>query len=68
MGRGACAFKEADVRRAIKAVKAAGELVRGIRFTSEGGFVVLTGTGGGEDANTAGARNPWDEVLDHGKT
>jgi hypothetical protein len=60
MGRGVGAFREADVKRAIKAVKAAGEPVKGVRFMADGGFEVVVGA-----PSTAPETEPnsWDEVL-----
>jgi Mrp family chromosome partitioning ATPase len=46
MGNGPCAFKEADVRRAVKALRAAGVDVAGVRFNKDG-FTVITGKPGG---------------------
>jgi hypothetical protein len=43
MGHGPCTFKEADVKRAVKAVAAAGQPVQGVRFYKDGGFMVVTG-------------------------
>lgn len=62
MGKSTCAFKEADVRRAVKAVKAAGQPIKGVRFTKEGGFTVIIGEPNDklEDESTP---NPWDKVL-----
>lgn len=61
MTRGRCAFRETDVKRAVKAVKAAGEPVQGVRFLSDGGFVVLVGQAPATapEAET----NPWDAML-----
>jgi hypothetical protein len=36
------AFRQADVERAIRALKAVGETVVGVETTTEGGFRVLT--------------------------
>lgn len=57
MGRGPCAFTEAEVRRAVKACREAGMMVAGVRF-SRTGFTVLAGQLG-EAVRT----NTWDEVL-----
>jgi hypothetical protein len=62
VARAACNFRERDVIRAIKAITATGQHVRGVRFDKTGGFVVLV-----EDlSDDAKAANAWDEVLDNG--
>jgi hypothetical protein len=61
MGRGPCAFKASDVARAVKAVAAAGQPVRGVRFEKDGGFVVMIGEPSSEEISSD--VNPWDEVL-----
>jgi hypothetical protein len=58
MGHGRCAFKEADVRRAVKAIAATGQPIAGVRFNRDGGFTVVIGKPG-EVTKT----NVWDEVL-----
>lgn len=60
MVRGRCSFKEVDVKRAVKAVKAAGEPVKGVRFMADGGFVVITGA---PEISPEAESNEWDEVL-----
>ena len=40
MARRACAFKEVDVKRALRAVMAAGLLTTSVVFTPDGGFRV----------------------------
>jgi hypothetical protein len=62
VGRAASAFKETDVTRALRAIAAASQPIRGIRFDKSGGFVVLIGK---PEAVTV-TPNAWDEVLDHG--
>ncbi len=59
MGRAACHFRERDVIRAVRAITAAGQHVRGVRFDRAGGFVVLVGEQNDDD------ENPWDKVLSH---
>jgi hypothetical protein len=44
MARGKCLFKETDVKRALNAVKSAGETVAGVKYESDGTFTVITGT------------------------
>jgi hypothetical protein len=60
VGKGPCAFKETDVRRAVKAVVAAGQPIAGIRFNKDGGFTVLTGEPVAAENLKA---NPWDEAV-----
>jgi len=60
------AFRQSDVRRAVQAIAAAGQPVKGVRFDKEGGFVVIIGTTD-ETENSKFKTNPWDEVLDSGK-
>jgi hypothetical protein len=62
LGRAASAFKETDVTRALRAIAAAGQTVRAVRFDKSGGFVVLIG----KSENNTMTPNAWDEVLDHG--
>ncbi len=59
VARAACNFRERDVVRAVKAITAAGQHVRGVRFDRTGGFVVLVGEQDHDD------ENPWDKVLSH---
>jgi hypothetical protein len=66
MGKGACNFREADVRRAVRAVTSAGQkvaavFVDGSRITikvKDGDDVVLDNDG----TNIADDNNPWDQV------
>jgi hypothetical protein len=62
LGRGASAFKETDLTRALRAIAAAGQPIRGVRFDKSGGFVVLIG----KSENNTLTPNAWDEVLDNG--
>ncbi len=48
--------------RAVRAITAAGQHVRGVRFDKAGGFMVVVG----EQEQSDGAKNAWDEVLDNG--
>ncbi len=59
MARAPCNFRERDVIRAVRAIIAAGQHVRGVRFDKAGGFVVLVGEQDHDD------ENPWDKVLSH---
>jgi hypothetical protein len=65
MGRGPCAWKETDVRRAVKAVAATGQPVKGVRFDKDG-FTVLTGEPEclTENGGATDSRNDWDEIID----
>ncbi len=66
MSRAPSTFRESDVKRAVRAIEAAGQSVSGVRF-GEDGFTVLTGPPEiksenamnkmGETNNT----NEWDE-------
>jgi hypothetical protein len=58
MGHGPCPFREADVRRAVKAIAATGQPIAGVRFERDGGFTVLIGK-----SSDVVKANPWDEVL-----
>ena len=67
MGHGPLAFKESAVRRALKAVIAAGQPVAGVKFDRDGGFTVVIGKPGdaragvaGEDAATSDGE--WDNI------
>jgi hypothetical protein len=60
LARAACNFRERDVVRAVRAITAAGQHVRGIRFDKKGGFVVLVSEQGQSDDT-----NPWDGLLNH---
>ena len=59
MSRGPSSFRQSDLTRAIKALKAAGERVAGVRFDSAGKPVIITGKG----ESAAAAPNPWDEAV-----
>ena len=68
MSRAPSDFRETNVKRAVRAVEAAGKLVRGVRFEKHG-FTVLTdpvkdNNGNGDNKNSDGddSTNPWDEV------
>ena len=51
-------FTEADVARAVKAMRKAGERVAGAKIEPDGSIIVLTG-----DGEAANDRNPLDRVL-----
>ena len=51
MRRGPCAFKEADVFRAVRAIaKAIGQPPAGVRFARDGGFTVFIGQAGEQES------------------
>jgi hypothetical protein len=60
VSRGPRAFRQSDLTRAIKALKAAGEQIAGVRFDSAGKPVIMTGKG---DVATSSSPNPWDEAV-----
>lgn len=64
MARGTCAFKEADVKRAVKAVQAAGQPIKGVRFNKEGGFTVIIGDPNDKSEVDESTPNTWDRFLD----
>lgn len=55
--RPTAAFRERDVKAAIRAVRAAGEKVAGVDFRPDGRFRVIVAS----DGSAEEARNPWDE-------
>jgi hypothetical protein len=57
MTRRPSTFRQSDLTRAIKALKAAGEQIVGVQFDSSGKPIIITGKG---DTATP---NPWDEVV-----
>jgi hypothetical protein len=67
MGHGANAFKEADVRRAVRAVVAAGQPVQGVRFEGDGTFTVLVGKPI-EPSTNEDALNEWDQKYGQAPT
>jgi hypothetical protein len=61
MSRRPCMFCETDVKRAVRAVRAAGIEIARVVFPQDGSFVVVPGKSG--EGGNAEASNPWDEVL-----
>jgi hypothetical protein len=61
MGRGPSSFREIDVRRAIKAARAAGIEVERIDVKKGGGFSIIPGKSG-EQIDAATETNPWDDA------
>lgn len=59
MSRAPRTFRQSDLTRAIRALKAAGEQVAGVRFDSSGKPVIITGKG----ESGASSPNPWDEAV-----
>ena len=63
MSRAPSDFRETNVKRAVRAVEAAGKSVRGVRFDKDG-FTVLTGpveNDSGNAMNETNGTNEWDE-------
>jgi hypothetical protein len=64
MSRRPCTFRETDVKRAVKAVRAAGVEIARVEIGRDGRIIVVPGKPREtEDAN--GERNEWDAV--HGQ-
>jgi hypothetical protein len=63
MPRGKSSFKKGDVRRAVEAVKAAGEHVARVEVGADGKVIVVTGRPGERCDNNV---NEWDQVLKRG--
>jgi hypothetical protein len=57
-------FRQADVTRAMKAVKAAGVAVARIEVEPSGKVIIVAGQ---PAEGVMPAENEWDVVLDHGK-
>jgi hypothetical protein len=55
------AFSQADVSRALKGVKAAGEPIRGVEIDPNGNIRIVLGEP--PPAAAAATGNEWDEVL-----
>jgi hypothetical protein len=64
MSRGRHAFRQADVARALKAARDAGQDVARFEIDHDGRIVVIIGKP--RDEPSKPAQNPWDEV--NGKT
>lgn len=61
MGRGKCAFRQRDVTRLVKAIKAAGEQVGRVEVDNDGRIAIIARKP--SDATKASELNPWDTVL-----
>lgn len=59
MPRGPCTFRESDVRRAVRAVEAAGKEVAAVEIGGGGKIQIVIDKLGAQELI-----NPWDEVLD----
>ncbi|MHC3128155.1 hypothetical protein OB03_13120 [Brevundimonas sp. GN22] len=57
------AFRQTDIRRAIKAVESGGKSVAAVDFPPEGGFRLVVGEGVSIPKPIKGGQNEWDEVL-----
>jgi hypothetical protein len=57
--RGPCAFREADVRRSIRAARAAGLDIASVEFSKDGFRIVPKGIA---EAAPAQGTNEWDTV------
>jgi hypothetical protein len=62
MGKGPCTFKEADVRRALKAARKAGFEVAGFTVDNDGRIAVQVGKPDHDELQTA--KNDWDSIYD----
>jgi hypothetical protein len=62
MGRGPCTFKESDVKRAVKAVLAAGLPVVGVKINSQGEIEVVTSAPQVQASEAAMGGNEWDRI------
>jgi hypothetical protein len=62
MGRRPCTFKEADVRRALKAARKAGFEVAGFTVDTDGKIAVQVGKPADDELQTA--KNDWDSIYD----
>jgi len=64
MSRGTCCFKKGDIRRAVEAVRAAGEAVARVEVGPDGKVIVVISKPDGSGSSKV---NEWDSVFDHGK-
>jgi len=64
MTRGRSAFRQQDVKRAVKAVTAAGLAIAGLKVNPQTGSIeIVTGTPGAQDSATGGQEaNEWDRI------
>lgn len=59
MSRAPLSFKQSDVTRAVKAVKAAGIDVSGVKVDKQGNIVILTGT----PSESSDGGGSWDQAI-----
>lgn len=64
MSRRPCTFRESDVRRAVRAVQAAGKEITAVEIGGDGKIRIVLGKAGAQESH---ALNEWDEVLDDAK-
>jgi hypothetical protein len=62
MGHGPSSFKEADVKRAVKAVEAAGKEVESVEIEQGRIKIKVRRRNGGKDDNSNSNTNPWDSI------
>ncbi len=58
-GRRPCAFREADIKRALRAVRAAGEIPGKVLIDTRTGTITIEVAG--SPGKVAATANPWDE-------
>jgi hypothetical protein len=58
-----CLFKERDVTRATKAVRAAGLDIARVEIAKDGAIVVVPGKPNQSAGKSSEERNEWDDVL-----
>jgi len=63
MSRAPCTFRQSDLTRAVKAVKAAGENVARVEVDSAGKIVVVTVRPEDAANGEKSGKNEWDAVL-----
>jgi hypothetical protein len=62
MGRSSSTFRQTDITRALKAVRAAGYNAVRVQIDKVGRIEIATAA---ENEPGGGSSNPWDEVLPH---
>jgi hypothetical protein len=66
MGRGPCAFKEADVVRAIEAARKANLEIAGFKVSKDGEITIVAGKPS-DGMITATNKNDWDAIYEQNK-
>jgi hypothetical protein len=61
MGRGSCKFRQRDVSKAIKGVRAAGFEVARVEIDTEGKIVIIPGTPNESVGDQKSEPNEWDD-------